>query len=310
MPRRSILLHLRGWMTTLGIGPDARRRLSAPRIAEIVADDFGCQIIDGDLADGDLLAPPGSARRTVQRQPGVAARSLANPGNRRAGLGAAGQQRRRRRACAGEGQRGLHAGAGAAKEYVPLPIWAPRCRRSTDVRRAGGSAPGPRRNAGAGSALNERWPNTSDRPASPRSAASSTSDLRGCGNHTMIAVVGSLETLWSSHEQRWADESAARGEVSVAGQATRRAQRPRRARPRRSSQATPSGPANRAAIWPTRRLRAVRRPHQRISALRRQLRARATTAILRGTPCANALITGGSGGIGKACAPQACRAGL
>jgi DNA-binding FadR family transcriptional regulator len=35
--------------------------------------------------------------------------------------------------------------------------------------------------------------------------------VRGCGNHTMIAVVGSLETLWTSHEQQWADESAARG---------------------------------------------------------------------------------------------------
>jgi DNA-binding FadR family transcriptional regulator len=35
--------------------------------------------------------------------------------------------------------------------------------------------------------------------------------VRGCGNHTIIAVVGSLETLWTSHEQRWADESSARG---------------------------------------------------------------------------------------------------
>src|SRR6201997_2381011 len=43
------------WMTALGIGPDARRRLSAPRIAEIVADELRRQIIDGELADGDLL---------------------------------------------------------------------------------------------------------------------------------------------------------------------------------------------------------------------------------------------------------------
>ncbi len=42
-------------MTTLGMGPDARRRLSAPRIAEIVADELRRQIIDGELADGDLL---------------------------------------------------------------------------------------------------------------------------------------------------------------------------------------------------------------------------------------------------------------
>jgi GntR family transcriptional repressor for pyruvate dehydrogenase complex len=36
--------------------------------------------------------------------------------------------------------------------------------------------------------------------------------VRGCGNHTMVAVVGSLETLWTSHLQWWADETAARGE--------------------------------------------------------------------------------------------------
>ena len=36
--------------------------------------------------------------------------------------------------------------------------------------------------------------------------------IRGCGNHTMIAVVGSLETLWSGHLNLWAKETAARGE--------------------------------------------------------------------------------------------------
>jgi DNA-binding FadR family transcriptional regulator len=41
--------------------------------------------------------------------------------------------------------------------------------------------------------------------------------VRGCGNHTMIAVVGSLETLWSSHLQWWADETAARGEYPSIG---------------------------------------------------------------------------------------------
>ena len=34
-------------MTTLGIGPEARRRLSARRTAEIVADELRRQIIDG-----------------------------------------------------------------------------------------------------------------------------------------------------------------------------------------------------------------------------------------------------------------------
>src|SRR4051812_12776412 len=42
-------------MTTLVIGPEARRRLSARRTAEIVADELRRQIIDGELSDGDLL---------------------------------------------------------------------------------------------------------------------------------------------------------------------------------------------------------------------------------------------------------------
>ena len=36
--------------------------------------------------------------------------------------------------------------------------------------------------------------------------------VRGCGNHTMIAVVGSLETLWTGHLNWWAKETAAKGE--------------------------------------------------------------------------------------------------
>ena len=36
-------------------------------------------------------------------------------------------------------------------------------------------------------------------------------DVQGCGNHTIIADVGSLETLWTSHERQWADDTSARG---------------------------------------------------------------------------------------------------
>jgi len=42
-------------MATLGIGPEARRRLGARRTAEIVADELRRQIVEGQLADGDLL---------------------------------------------------------------------------------------------------------------------------------------------------------------------------------------------------------------------------------------------------------------
>lgn len=36
--------------------------------------------------------------------------------------------------------------------------------------------------------------------------------VRGCGNSTVTAVVGSLEALWSSHEQRWAERTSAAGD--------------------------------------------------------------------------------------------------
>ena len=42
-------------MTTQGIGLEVRRRLSARRTAEIIADELRRQIIEGELSDGDLL---------------------------------------------------------------------------------------------------------------------------------------------------------------------------------------------------------------------------------------------------------------
>ena len=48
--------------------------------------------------------------------------------------------------------------------------------------------------------------------------------VRGCAT-TMIAVVGSLETLWTGHLNIWAKETAARGEYPVDEQAAHRADR-------------------------------------------------------------------------------------
>lgn len=44
-------------MTAIGSSRPARRRLTSPRIAETVANELRQQIIDGELADGDLLPP-------------------------------------------------------------------------------------------------------------------------------------------------------------------------------------------------------------------------------------------------------------
>ena len=53
--------------------------------------------------------------------------------------------------------------------------------------------------------------------------ASSTTRSRAAT--TMIAVVGSLETLWTGHLNIWAKETAARGEYLVDEQAAHRADR-------------------------------------------------------------------------------------
>jgi GntR family transcriptional regulator, transcriptional repressor for pyruvate dehydrogenase complex len=37
-----------------------------------------------------------------------------------------------------------------------------------------------------------------------------------CGNHSLIAMAGALESLWSSHEQDWAARAAKAGEVALA----------------------------------------------------------------------------------------------
>src|ERR1700694_3901475 len=59
-----------------------------------------------------------------------------------------------------------------------------------------------------------RWPRISTTEAAFTEIGRQFHDqvVRGCGNHTMIAVVGSLETLWSSHEQQWAEQAAPLGE--------------------------------------------------------------------------------------------------
>ena len=200
-------------MTALGIRPDARRRLSAPRIAEIVADELRRQIIDGELGRRRSAAPSGSARRAVQRQPGLPARSAADPGNRGAGLGPARQPRRRRRARAGEDKRRLHAGSAVAERVSRRRrSRARRCRNSNPPARhwrpSGPTAPTPScRTQRVNDAMAEHLEDGPEFTEIGRQFHDSV--VRGCGNHTIIAVVGSLETLWTSHEQQWADESAA-----------------------------------------------------------------------------------------------------
>jgi GntR family transcriptional regulator, transcriptional repressor for pyruvate dehydrogenase complex len=202
-------------MTALGIGPDARRRLSAPRIAEIVADELRRQIIDGELADGDLLP----RQEVLVEQFNVSLVSL----------------REALRILETEGlvsvRRGNRGGAvvhAPAKTSAAYMLGLLLQSESVEVADLGMAL---RELEPACAALAAQRPDRADTlvPELNRvndSMAEHLDDgrlfteigrqfhdlvVRGCGNHTIIAVVGSLETLWTSHEQRWADESSARG---------------------------------------------------------------------------------------------------
>ena len=202
-------------MTALGIGPEARRRLSAPRIAEIVADELRRQIIDGELADGDLLP----RQEVLVEQFFVCLFSLRDALRFLESVGLVSVRR---------GNRGgavVHAPAKTSAAYMLGLLLQSESVGVADL----------------GTALRELEPTCAALAAQrPDRADTLVPDLkqvndamathladgpefteigrrfhdhlvRGCGNRTIIAVVGTLETLWSSHEQQWADESAARG---------------------------------------------------------------------------------------------------
>ncbi|MFV9636028.1 FadR/GntR family transcriptional regulator [Mycobacterium neumannii] len=203
-------------MTTLGIGPEARRRLGARRTAEIVADELRRQIIEGELNDGDLLP----RQEVLVEQFNVSLVSLREALRILETEGLVSVRR---------GNRGgavVHAPAKASaaymlglllqSDYVPLadlgtalqeldPMCAALAARRPDRRTT--LIPTLRE-------LNAAMAEHIDDGARFTEIGGQFHDeiVRGCGNHTMIAVVGSLETLWTGHLNWWAEESAAKGE--------------------------------------------------------------------------------------------------
>jgi DNA-binding FadR family transcriptional regulator len=203
-------------MTAIGIGPEARRRLSARRTAEIVAEELRRQILDGELADGDLLPRQDvlvdrfrvslvslrEALRILETEGLVSVRR----GNRGGAV--------------------VHAPAKSSAAYMLGLVLQSDSVRLTDL----------------GRALQELEPSCAamaatrqDRATTLVPALVALNDLAeqhlgdgsrftdigrqfhheiamGCGNHTMAAVMGSLEALWSSHERQWAEKTSAQGE--------------------------------------------------------------------------------------------------
>src|SRR5262245_33381098 len=203
-------------MTTLGIGPEARRRLSARRTAEIVADELRRQIIDGELADGDLLP----RQEILVEQFNVSLVSLREALRILETEGLVSVRR---------GNRGgavVHAPAKASaaymlglllqSDYVPLADLGtalqeldPMCAALAARRPDRGEQLVPKLRE-----LNDLMAEQIEDGARFTEIGGQFHDeiVRGCGNHTMVAVVGSLETLWSGHLQWWAEETTARGE--------------------------------------------------------------------------------------------------
>ena len=203
-------------MTTLGIGPEARRRLGARRTAEIVADELRRQIIEGELSDGDLLP----RQEVLVEQFNVSLVSLREALRILETEGLISVRR---------GNRGgavVHAPAKASaaymlglllqSDYVPLadlgtalqeldPMCAALAARRPDRKKT--LIPKLKK-------LNDAMAEHIEDGARFTEIGGQFHDeiVRGCGNHTMIAVVGSLETLWTGHLNWWAQETAARGE--------------------------------------------------------------------------------------------------
>jgi GntR family transcriptional repressor for pyruvate dehydrogenase complex len=203
-------------MTAIGIGHEARRRLSARRTAEIVAEELRRQILDGELADGDLLPRQDvlvdrfrvslvslrEALRILETEGLVSVRR----GNRGGAV--------------------VHAPANSSAAYMLGLVLQSDSVRLTDL----------------GLALQELEPSCAALAATREDRGTTVvpelfrlNDLAeqnlddgarftdigrrfhheiglGCGNHTMAVVMGSLEALWTSHERQWAEKSAAQGE--------------------------------------------------------------------------------------------------
>ena len=203
-------------MTTLGVGRETRRRLTSPRIAETVADELRRQIVDGELADGDLLPPQGvlverfNVSLVSLRE---ALRILETEGLvsvRRGNQGGAVVHAPTKSSAA------YMLGLVLQSEHVLLDDLAaalqdlePTCAALAAQRQDRAQTIVPELHR-----LNAEMSETLHNGTGFTELGRKFHDavVRGCGNATVIAVVGSLEALWSSHEQRWAERHSATGD--------------------------------------------------------------------------------------------------
>lgn len=192
-----------------------QRRFTSPRIAQTVADELRRQIIDGELADGDLLPPQAvlverfnvslmalrEALRILETEGLVSVRR----GNRGGAM--------------------VHAPAKSSAAYMLALVLQSKDAQLSDLATAlqefepicaGLCAQRDDRDENLVPQLEQlntaMAENLGDGPTFTE-LGRQFHDLivRGCGNHTVVAVVGSLEELWSGRERQWAARSSATG---------------------------------------------------------------------------------------------------
>jgi GntR family transcriptional regulator, transcriptional repressor for pyruvate dehydrogenase complex len=194
-------------MAILGIGAEAHRRLSSRRTAEIVADELRQQIIDGRLADGDLL--PGQKQLVEHFSVSLVSVREALRILETEGL-----------VSVRRGNRGgavVHAPAKSSAAYMLGLVLQSDSVPVTDLRTAltelepSCAALAARRPDRATTLVPELIQSNEVMAANlndPEKFSEIGREFHhvlalGCGNHTMVVVMGSLEALWTSQEGDW-----------------------------------------------------------------------------------------------------------
>lgn len=193
----------------------ARRHLSQPRVAEIVAGILRERIVNGALQDGDLLPK----QEDLLQEFGVSLPSLREATRileteglisvRRGNVGGAVVHRPTSEAVAFtlglvlQSNRTTLGDLASALRIVE-PACAALCAEQPDRRRIAARLTARTKEAAAV---------IDDGPAFTQAAREFHDELAQlCGNGTMRELVGTLETLWSNYETRWAVDTANTGD--------------------------------------------------------------------------------------------------
>jgi DNA-binding FadR family transcriptional regulator len=195
-------------------GAPPRRRLNQPRVAEIVAGILRERIVNGQLADGDLLPK----QDDLLKEFGVSLPSLREATRileteglisvRRGNVGGAVVHRPTSEAVA------FTLGLVLQSHRVTLPDLAAALRVVEPACAALCAQQAGRRKIAArlSELTDEAETHLDDGPEFTRAAREFHDELaRLCGNGTLRELVGTLEMLWSDYEARWADDTNQRG---------------------------------------------------------------------------------------------------